>query len=210
MSQEISFLVDYHKPDADKRVETQTPSRRGFPITPTRGSDGNDLSQVFGRMAVAPKIGTGNGLQQPLDAFISPTGRSVITSPFQGTPSFSGHQFGFNDNVSPFPPGHYGYTPPPTLANQASNGNQFRQSPQQQSMIHYYEDMSTPSRDGRPHAWNAGLYSSSGRRQNAMRMLTSSPWNGADMTHNAVNIDRIQEGSDVRTTVCSRRGFKCQ
>lgn len=53
----------------------------------------------------------------------------------------------------------------------------------------------------------AGIFRSDGRRQNATR-ITRSPYNNLTNHHNYVDINRIRDGIDVRTTVCLNCWFK--
>lgn len=140
--------------------------------------------------------------QHGFGQILSPTGRSVLPSPYSDS-SYATVSMPYYNQFSPVPM-PFGYTPPPTN-NQVSSPfqstnayNAFQSSPDPSN---YCSGTGTPDRDAYNHSTVAAHYGTPGRRQNAMRVSSRSPTNSAASHHNVVDIARIQEGSDVRTTV---------
>lgn len=203
----IVFSVELHKPDIMAVVEVKKSSQRGAPTTPTRNSTGVELSKTFGLMHL-PMEDSSNCIQLHADAIVSPTGRSIIGVRSHGShSSFSDPQLSRRTGLLHTSPGHCAYTPPATLVNSPYGSDSTHMTYHQQLNAPNF-NIGTPSRDPRCTTSMPSVYSASGRRQNAMRVATPSPWNGTDPNHNAVKIERIQEGTDVRTTVCCTKASR--
>jgi hypothetical protein len=138
-------------------------------------------------------------------AVLSPTGRSMIPTPYPFTPTYNGASMGYGGQFSPLQSTFIGFTPPRAHLSPNFIGDRLSGAYNPTQVV--WDDIGSPSRDqfGPVSAELSRLGSQTatpnGRRQSTIRVSSRSPYNNATGHHNVVDIARIQEGSDVRTTV---------
>lgn len=195
------MTASLHQPDLIKVT-----SYNGTPSTPPQRGDQPDLSTTMSQMSLTtPKAVACSQLPSGYTAILSPTGCSMISASYPFTPAYNGVPINYGGSFSPIPSAFVGFTPPGQHLSPTFMSDHFGSS--YSHVPTSWDGITSPSR-GPYHSASmqvsrVGNQSSTpnGRRQNAMRVGNRSPYNTAAGHHNVVDIARIQEGSDVRTTV---------
>lgn len=195
--QSIELAAELHRPDLEKHI----PGYAGPPATPTHGiANSRDLSSSMADLSVGtPKGAAVQHLSHGYAAVLSPTGRSLIPTPYQMQPTYSTTPMHYR---GPFSPVMNYNSPGPHLNSPYTNvyGILGPYSPTQPT---YWNGLTGTGRDAHQVLPMdiSQFTGANGRRQTAARFGGRSSYNNPAGHHNVVDVQRIQEGSDVRTTV---------
>jgi len=159
-------------------------------------------------MSIASPSPYGPQGQFSYPSMMSPAGPSHVVGGYPMTPSYSGvpvplgAQYSPQTPVAGFTPGGY-YTPVQYgEAPFASGGSRYRETTTPTRPA--WDSMGSPLRGAsRSGTIQHGLQH--GHRQNAVRGPSRQPLNGNMVQHNVVDVNRIRQGLDVRTTVRASR-----
>lgn len=198
--QGIHITLSLHKPDVPARV---SPIVQQTPIRPHAEFD--DMVGGIGRMSIGSPPMFNPPVAFPYTNVLSPTGRSFVPGGFPMTPNYAGMSVPFAPQFS---------SPQTPVTGYAVGGfctpSQFGSASITSGSSRYtngtpggsgWDSMSSPLRgsSGRGHTLQDAR--AFGRRQNAVRPATRPTFNNQVGQHNVVDVDRIRQGLDVRTTV---------
>ena len=205
--QGIHITLSLHKPDVDQRSARISPVSHQTPVRPHTEFD--DVIGSMNRMSVGSPPMFNPPVAFPYTNVLSPTGRSFVPGGFPVTPNYTSMSVPFTPQFS---------SPQTPVTGYAVGGfgtpSQFGNTSLTSASPRYtdgtpggsgWDSMSSPLR-GSGSGRGQSLQDSRalGRRQNAVRGVTRPTFNNQVGQHNVVDVDRIRQGLDVRTTVSVR------
>ncbi|KFY81382.1 hypothetical protein V500_11473 [Pseudogymnoascus sp. VKM F-4518 (FW-2643)] len=204
----ITLKLGLHKPDIDQRPPR---AAHGSQNTPVRGrGDYDDLIGSIERLSISspPAYNQQVPFSYPT-TIMSPVGSSYVPR-FPSTPGYSsalvplgGPYSSPQSTVAGYTPGGYGTPSQYGSTSVTSDGSRLT-TPTGKT----WNDMSSPTNGGSRNESQSQLRLLGRRqnavRQNAVRAPGRPPFSSSVGQHNVVDVDRIRQGLDVRTTIMLR------
>jgi hypothetical protein len=195
--------VALHKPDIDQRSPRHRPTPQRTPVRIR--DDFNDIIGGMNRMSVATPVTYGPIPTYGYATMLSPTGRAIVSPGYPVTPGYSSMSVPFGGHFSSPQTPVTGYTQGGYCNSSQFTGSTFASGGSARFTDAgaggtVWDGLGSPMgpRDGGAEAER--LY---GRRQNAVRGGSRPAYNNTVGQHNVVDVGRIRQGLDVRTTVSS-------
>lgn len=140
----------------------------------------------------------------PYPTLVSPTGRSYVPGGYPMTPGYSSASLPFGAQFSSPQTPVTGYTPggycTPSQYESASFTSGSTRLKENTPIGQTWDSMGSPTRGGSKDV-SLSQERPYGRRQNAVRGTSRPPFGNTVGQHNVVDVNRIRQGLDVRTTV---------
>lgn len=197
--QAIQISADFHKPDLKS-----SPTRHHLVLdTPTRGQD--EFSDAFAEMSLASPTHAQYPVMPPTYAtFLSPTGRTLMPAQYPLSPTYTGIPMTYGTRFSPLNNSIAGLSVSGVSLSPSCTGNQSdgcSEYPSLPPSFYVGSPSRVPSSSSQP-----GRLSRSGSGNPGRQHLVKSGSRGSYGTsqsgqHNVVDIGKIRDGIDVRTTV---------
>jgi hypothetical protein len=198
--QGVSFKIGLHKAEQDPWAVSNFQNVQGTPNRPSPAF--HDISHGLATVSLSSPVTYDSRVPVPVPYgnLISPAGRP-ITGGFPVTPNYSASPYSFGGPTSsPQTPvtgwTSGGYGTPSQVATPYAVSEHSRFAGGEMSP---WPHTPSPSRGGFAGSPRQGR--SVGRRQNAVRGGSRPQFNSPVGQHNIVDVDRIRQGLDVRTTV---------
>lgn len=197
--QGIHITLSLHKPDVPARASSVV---QQTPVRPHAEFD--DVLGGIGRMSIGSPPMFNPPVTFPYTNVLSPTGRSFVPGGFPMTPNYAGLSVPFAPQFSSPQTPVTGYAVGGFCTPSQFGGPSITGSPRYTDSTpggSGWDGMSSPLRSSGGRGQTLHEARAFGRRQNAVRPATRPTFNSQVGQHNVVDVDRIRQGLDVRTTV---------